>query len=153
MPDKVKQALARTALKVSEDGDRFKFNTSVAALMILVNELESVETVSKSALTQLVIMLAPFAPHLSEHLWERLGGEGSVHQQSWHTASVTVASESEVVIQVGGRRRGSIRISPSAEEAEVVTEALKITAVFNALAGEQPKRVIYIPGKIINLVV
>ena len=156
----IQQTLARTALKVAEDGDRFKFNTSVAALMILVNEMEACEAVPKAALTQLVIMLAPFAPHLAEHLWEKLGGEGStsiplrtsVHQQSWPDVSLATATENEVVVQVGGRRRGSFRISPSAEEAEAVAEALKIPAVITALAGKEPKRIVYVPGKILNLV-
>src|SRR3989344_7572555 len=106
--DSLKQSLARASMKVSEDSDRFKFNTAVAALMILVNELEALKTVPKIALTQLVTMLAPFAPHLAEHLWEKLGGEGSpstslrtsVHQQLWPSASVTAASEVEVVVQV-----------------------------------------------------
>ncbi|MEK7515743.1 MAG: class I tRNA ligase family protein, partial [Patescibacteria group bacterium] len=147
------QLRARASAKVAEDGDRFKFNTAVAALMILVNELETLGSVPKVALMQLVTMLAPFAPHLAEHLWEKLGGEGSVHQQSWPIGSITAASEVEVVVQVAGRRRGSVRISPSAEEAEAVAKALKIPVVFAALAGKKPKRVVYVPSKIINLVV
>ncbi|MBI2096511.1 MAG: class I tRNA ligase family protein, partial [Candidatus Taylorbacteria bacterium] len=159
--DSLNQSLARASVKVAEDGDRFKFNTSVAALMVLVNDLEALETIPKSALTQLAIMLAPFAPHLAEHLWTKLGGDGSstalevksVHQQSWPAASITVASEAEVVVQVAGRKRGSLRLPREAGEAEVLAGALKIPAVTAALAGSEPKRVIYVPNKIINLVV
>ncbi|HEY4501348.1 MAG TPA: class I tRNA ligase family protein [Candidatus Paceibacterota bacterium] len=151
--DSLKQSLARTSQKVSEDGDRFKFNTGVAALMILVNELEALEAVPKIALTQFVIMLAPFAPHLSEHLWEKLGGEGSVHQQLWPSASVTEANETEVVIQVNGKRRGSIVFATDASESDVVTAARVIPAVVVALAGKEPKRIIFVPGRILNLVV
>jgi leucyl-tRNA synthetase len=76
--------------------------------MILLNTLESETAVSKESAKSLVMMLAPFAPHLSEELWEKLGGEGSVHQQSWpaYDESLITESEVEIVVQVGGRRRG-----------------------------------------------
>jgi len=157
----IQQAFARTALKVSEDGDRFKFNTAIAALMILINEIEASPFIPKTALTQLVIILAPFAPHLAEHLWEKLGGNGtstslgvnSVHQAAWPVFSVTVASETEVVVQVAGHKRGSIRLSREASEAEALAEALKLPAVITALASKKPVRVVYVPGRILNLVV
>ena len=149
----IERALAKTSAKVASDGDRFKFNTAVAALMILVNELEVLEIVPKEGVKQLMIMLAPFAPHLAEHLWEKLGGGGSVHQQPWPAADLAAAEEAEVVVQVAGRKRGSIHISPSAEEAEALAEAVKIPAVAAALGGSAPKRVVYVPGRILNLVV
>jgi len=149
----LEQALARASTKVAEDGDRFKFNTGVAALMILVNELEATPSVPKAALSQLVVMLAPFAPHLSEHLWEKLGGEGSVHQQSWPAATLAAVSEKEVVIQVNGKRRGAVMLAVDATEDTAVAEALKIPPVVVALGGNEPKREIYVPGKILNLVV
>ncbi len=160
-PSGIQQALAKTAMKVAKDGDRFKFNTAVAALMILVNELETLPTVPKTALTQLVVMLAPFAPHLSEHLWEKLGGEGtstslgvnSVHQQSWPAGAIIASSKVEVVVQVNGKRRGSLTLVTNGTEEDAVTKARAIPAVATALAGEEPKRVVYVPNKIINLVI
>ena len=121
--------------------------------MILVNELEVLKTVPKSALIQLVAMLAPFAPHLAEHLWEKLGEKESVHQQSWPTGSLTAASEAEVAVQVNGKRRGSITLTINGTEAEAVAEAMKLQTVVNALGGKEPKRIVYVPGKILNLVV
>jgi leucyl-tRNA synthetase len=153
MPEAMQQALARASVKIAQDGDRFKFNTCVAALMILVNELEATPQVPKAALTALVVMLAPFAPHLAEHLWAKLGGEGSVHQQPWPAFVLAVADESEVVVQVAGRKRGSILLPNDASEAEALAEALKLPSVLTALGGKEPKRIIYVPGKIINLVV
>ena len=167
LPQKIEQVLARTSAKVAEDGDRFKFNTAVAALMILVNELETLESIPKVALMQMVTMLAPFAPHLAEHLWAKLSEgkspdassdeasreKSSVHQQSWPIGSITAESEVEVVVQVAGRRRGSIMLPRENGEAEAVIEAMKIPAVLAALAGKEPKRVVYVAGKIINLVV
>jgi leucyl-tRNA synthetase len=152
-PSGVEQALARTALKVSKDGDRFKFNTSIAALMILVNELEELETVPKSALTQLVIMLAPFAPYLAEHLWTKLDEEGSVHQQLWPDASVTVANEVKVVVQVNGKRRGLITLAINCPEDDAIVAARAIPSVIIAVAGKEQKRVVYVQNKIINIVV
>lgn len=153
MPGALEQALARAGAKISEDGDKFKFNTAVAALMILVNELEAAPHIPEAALSALVIMLAPFAPHLAEHLWERLGGEGSIHQQSWPTFALTVANESEIVVQVNGKRRGSLTLAINASEEIAVKEALKITTVITVLGGREPARVVYVPGKVLNIVV
>lgn len=146
-------ALARASSKVSEDGDKFKFNTSVAALMILMNEFEAATIVPKSAFTSLVIMLAPFAPHLAEHLWERIGGEGSVHQQSWPVFEKSVVTETEVVVQVNGKRRGSIVLAIDATESDAVIAAHALPTVEASLGGKEPRRVVYVAGKIINLVV
>ncbi len=150
----MQQIIARTSVKVAQDGDRFKFNTSVSALMILVNELEASATVPKTVLQYLTVMLAPFAPHLAEHLWEKLDGEGSVHQQSWPTEYiVTAAHEVQVVVQVNGKRRGSTTLTINVSEEIAVKEALNIPAVVTALGGKEPKRVVYVAGKILNLVV
>jgi leucyl-tRNA synthetase len=147
------KTVARTNTKVSEDADRFKFNTGVAALMILVNELETMTKIPTATLRELVILLAPFAPHLAEHLWEKLGGEGSVHAQSWPTAVVTAATEHEITVQVNGKRRGSVLLAIDAPEAEALRAARALPAVQNALADKELKRVVYLPGKILNLVV
>lgn len=150
----MQSALARASVKVAEDGDRFKFNTGVAALMMLLNELEGAATVSVSAMSDFVIMLAPFAPHLAESLWEKLGGSGSVHQASWPSYDQALLQKNavEVVVQVGGKRRGSVTLAPEAAEATALSAAQKLPAVMTALNGQAPSRVIYVPGKIINLV-
>ncbi len=162
-PNSIERALARASFKVAEDGDRFKFNTGVAALMILLNELEALSDVPKTAVKNFVIMLAPFAPHLAEHLWEKLGGEGtssslsvnSVHQQAWpeYDTSVLVESEVEVVVQVNGKRRGSVMLQTEATEDVAIARARDIEAVTLALGGKDPKRIIYVAGKILNFVV
>ncbi len=147
------QTLARASRKVAEDGDRFKFNTGVSALMIALNELESVSAVPKDVLKTYLVLLAPFAPHLAEHLWERVDGEGSVHQQPWPELSVEVASEAEVVVQVNGKRRGAFVLAVDASEADAISAAQTLPAVVAVLEGKEPKRVVYVPGKILNLVV
>lgn len=153
IPSALQQALARASTKVAEDGDRFKFNTGVAALMVLMNEFEGADAVPKDAFAKLLMILAPFAPHLAEHLWEKIGEEGSVHQKPWPVFEKTVSQTTEVVVQVNGKKRGSLNISPDATEAEAVAEARNLPPVVTALGGKEPVRTIYVPGKILNFVV
>ena len=148
------RALALAAKKVVEDGDRFKFNTGVAALMTLLNEFEKEETLSQEACRDFLIMLAPFAPHLAEHLWEQMGQERSVHQQPWpgYDPSLLASAEVTLIVQVAGKKRGELTLAPDAPEAEALEAALALPAVSAALAGKQPSRTIYVPGRILNLV-
>jgi leucyl-tRNA synthetase len=152
-PAALTQALARTSAKVAADGDRFKFNTGVAALMTLLNECEKQLALSKATVRSFLIMLAPFAPHLTEYLWTTIGQEGSVHQASWPLTETTAAEAYDVVVQVNGKRRGSIRLSLTTSEAEAVMAARGVPAVAQALVEKPLVRTIYVPGKIINLVV
>ena len=151
--DKIRQAVAKASVKVAEDGDRFKFNTSIAALMTLVNELEAVSLVPITILQQLVLLLAPFAPHITEDLWAKLDGEGSVHQQSWPEAVLAAATEKEITVQVNGKRRGLLTLAVDASEEDAVSAARLIGAVATALGGKEPKRVVFVPSKIINFVI
>jgi leucyl-tRNA synthetase len=145
--------LAKTSEKIKNDGNRFKFNTCVAFLMTFLSMFEK-ESVPKNIVEKYVIMLAPFAPHLAEHLWEKLGGEGSVHQQPWPTydAALLESEEVTVVVQVAGKKRGELTLAPDAPEAEALEAALAVPAVATALAGKEPSRTIYVPGRIVNLV-
>ncbi|HUX80959.1 MAG TPA: leucine--tRNA ligase [Candidatus Paceibacterota bacterium] len=149
---KMERALAQASAKVSTDGDRFKFNTGIATLMILVNEFETTSSLPKNAFAQLLIMLAPFAPHLTEHLWEEMGGVGSVHLQSWPEYALTPPSEVAVVVQIQGKRRGSIMLSPDASEEEALEAIRTLPAIRTLLEEAKSRRVVYIPGKIINVV-
>jgi leucyl-tRNA synthetase len=153
VPENISQAVLRASIKVAEDGDRFKLNTAVAALMTLMNEIESLPSVPLSLLSDLLIMLAPFAPHLAENLWEKIGGEGSVHTQMWPQGALTAVLKQEVVVQVNGKRRGLLEVLTSAEEAKVVESARALPAVITALGGKDPLRTVYVPGKILNFVV
>ncbi len=148
-------SLAPTAAKVASDCERFKFNTAIAALMSLLNELEALSTVSRDTMRSFAILLAPFAPHLSEHLWETLGGTGSVHAEPWpqRVGEIEEQGPTTVTVQVNGKRRGAVMLNKSASESEALTEALKIAAVANALNGHPPVRVVYVPGRIVNIVI
>ena len=120
--------------------------------MILVNEFEDRTSVSRESFRDLLIYLAPFAPHLADHLWEKLGEEGSVHSAAWPEVPELSEETVSVVVQVGGKRRGEVTVSPDASEAEVSERALELEPVQAALRGEKPTRVIYVPGRIINFV-
>ncbi len=149
----LEKALAVASIKVSGDGDRFKFNTGVAGLMTALNEFEAAEVIPKNIFKTYLILLAPFAPHLAEHLWERLGGEGSVHEQPWPELVVEAAVEAEVVVQVNGKRRGTVTLAVDAGEVEALAAAREVPTVAAAIGDKEAKRVIYVPGRILNVVV
>jgi leucyl-tRNA synthetase len=154
IPETIKRSLAKAGKKVAEDSDRFKFNTAIAALMSLLNELEALPSVPKDALKQYVLMLSPFAPHIAEQLYEQLGETGPAAAASWPVAdeSLLVDATSEVIVQIAGKKRGSMTLAANASQDEALAEALKLPAIASALAGAAPKRVIYVPGRILNLV-
>jgi leucyl-tRNA synthetase len=150
--------LAETSRKLSDDGDRFKFNTAIAQLMIFMNELEDAANnwttpIPRTIVKELLILLAPFAPHLAEHLWEKIGGEGSVHLQPWPEHAEVVMAESEIVVQINGKRRGSLLLPPEEQEERAIEKARALPQVQAALFEKMPRRVVYVPGKIINFVV
>jgi leucyl-tRNA synthetase len=146
--------IARATKKVSEDSERFKFNTAISALMVLLNTLEHSSTVSASSYRAFLKLLAPFAPHLAEHLWERIGGEGSIHAASWPSYDAALLAEEtvSVAVQVNGKRRGEVSLAEDATEARALAAAQEIPAVASALGGRPPARVVYVPGRILNLV-
>lgn len=146
------ETVAKTIVKVSEDTERFKLNTAIAALMVLVRELERETTVPQAAYRTLLILLAPYAPHLAEHLWQQCGETESVHLASWPDIPEVVATTVTIGVQVNGKTRGSITVAPDASEEEVVQVALADEGVARALNGTHPEKIIYRPGRILNLV-
>lgn len=152
----------QTLRKITHDYERYSFNTAVAALMELLNGLQRAKGTAVSsdpawseAMELLVLMLAPIAPHLAEELWEQLGRPYSVHQQSWPGFSEELAADDaiDIVIQVNGKLRDRIRVSPQADEATVREAALACEKVVEALAGKQLRKLVYVPGRLVNLVI
>ena len=155
------QEAHRTLERVTVDLERFQMNTAVAALMELTNSLARLrdegpvrEESWNGALRLFTLMLAPICPHVAEELWERLGQPYSVHQQAWPAvdAALTARETVELVVQVNGRLRDRLQVSPDADEAEVRALADASERVAAALGGKEPRRVIYVPGRLINLV-
>jgi leucyl-tRNA synthetase len=158
---KVLRKLHQTIRKVTEDFDqRWHFNTSIAALMELVNELHAEEDkLSRTALDQilppLVLLLGPFAPYLAEELWEQLGRKGPVFRQRWPAYDQELAREeaAEVVLQVNGKVRGRVSVSFGAPQEELEKLALADPKTQPFLAGKQVVKVIVVPDKLVNIVV
>ena len=157
----LEQKLHATIQKVTEDLNHFRFNTAISALMELNNHLmkERESDLRHSdlwhdAITGMVLLMAPFFPHISEELWQQTGHEGSVHLQSWpdFDPAKVQAEDIELVVQVNGRVRATLSVARGLPEDAVQTQALAHPNVQAHLADAQIRRVIVIPDKLINLV-
>ncbi|MDD5091796.1 MAG: leucine--tRNA ligase [Candidatus Wallbacteria bacterium] len=141
--------------RVTERMEGFKFNTAISAFMEFTNFLSSTnEPVSRATARNMLILIAPFAPHFSCELWERIIGEGSPMQQTWpkYDPAYMVEDQIEIGVQVKGKLRGSIKISPNATETEALKAALAEATVAKHIENGTPRKVIYVAGKILNLI-
>ena len=158
--DALRKAIAVAVVGASEDLDARKYNTGIAKMMTLTNAVldatrdGSGGPVVREALETLLKLLAPIAPFITEELWRRLVGDGSVHDQAWPTAdaSLLVEDEVEIVVQVNGKVRGRITVPSGAEQETVEAAAKADDAVAAHLDGELVK-VVFVPDKLVNLVV
>lgn len=151
----VEVKLHQTIKKVTEDIERLHFNTCISVLMELMNTVEKHKTVNKNLALTVAKLLSPLAPHLAEELWEKLGGKGFVIDQPWPTydEKMCVSSTVEVAVQINGKLRGTITIDAAASEADVITLAKEVPNVLKNLEGKEIKKEIYVPGKLVSLVV
>jgi leucyl-tRNA synthetase len=162
----IQRKLHQTIKRVSDDFQgRWHFNTCISAIMELVNVLYGAEeAIARGAVPaaflgdvqrNLVLLLAPFAPYLANELWEMLGEQGSLLRASWPQYDPALAKEEEVEIpvQVNGKLRGRVTVPADAEESFVIERALADEKVKAAIAGKQVVKKIYVPGKMVNLVV
>jgi leucyl-tRNA synthetase len=145
----------QTVKKVGEDIEGLRFNTAISQLMIFVNEAMKQEKLPRKELEQFVLLLAPFAPHVAEELWEALGHPQSLAYEPWprYEAQKTLEEQIEIVLQVNGKVRGKLLIPQGADQANVEKLALQDANVQRHLEGKQVKRVIVVPNKIVNIVV
>ncbi len=139
--------------KVGTDISQLKLNTAIAAMMKFLNQVKE-QSLSKEQKEILVVVLAPFAPYLSEELWHNLEHSDSVHEQSWPNSAnrIQEAGVCNLAVQVNGKTRAILEVSATATEAEVVAAASSEAAVAKFIEGKSISRVIYVPGKIVNLV-
>ncbi len=143
----------KTIKKVTVDLDRMAFNTAVAAMMEYLNELG--RGASREDLLTLVKLLAPFAPHLADEAWEKLGQKGFLLQVAWPTydEALTIDAVLTLGIQVNGKLRGDLTVARDAPEAEVREKALAVPNVAKHIEGKTVRKVIVVAGKIVNIVV
>ena len=146
--------LHKTIKKVSEDIESISLNTAISQMMILINELYKTGERPKSVLMTLIQLLSPFAPHIAEELWEKLGGEGFVSVKDWPEFDPSLIKEDIVGIgvQVNGVKRGVIEVSLEESKESAAEKALEIKSVKNATGDHDIAKVIYVPGRILNLI-
>ena len=150
------KALHKLIKKVQEDIERFSFNTSVSSFMICVNELQDLKCNSKSVLQDLVVLLSPYAPHISEELWTLLGntaGSLSTTKFPVYNSEFLVEDEFSYPISINGKTKINLAISLQLDQQSVTDLVLANAEVQKYLEGKTPKKVIFVKGKIINLVV
>ena len=140
--------------KVSSDIEAMKFNTAIACLMTLINDIYTVGKISKDDLIIFIKLLCPFAPHLCEEIWETLGGEGLLSLSQWpeYEESKTVEASVEIGVQVNGKVRGTIVIPNGCAKEEALELAKKDEKVASFLEGKTLVKEIYVPNKIVNFV-
>ena len=145
----------QTIKKLTVEIDEFKFNTSISQLMILVNKLGEQDQISRPTFENLVLMLSPFAPHLAEEFWERLGNDFSIFTKgSWpkFDEKKLISSIITFPVQINGKMRGTLQVSPSASQDEILDLIKQDEKLVSYLTGEI-KKCILVPGKIINIIV
>lgn len=149
------QLMHQTLKKVTHDIEDFKFNTAISQMMILVNHLQKLEKLPKSSLEILLICLYPFAPHLSEELWEMKGQKGMIMELKWPEYDEKLAKEDTIMlpVQVNGKLRGSLEVSADISEKEALKLAKEEENVKRHLEGKKVIKEIFVKGKIVNLVV
>ena len=152
-PEELK-ALHKLIRKVGQDIEQFSFNTSVSAFMICVGDLQHLKTTSRAILEPLLVVLSPFAPHITEYLYRALGGSGSIVDAEWpqFEEKYLVESVTKYAVSFNGKVRFTLEIAASATPQEVETAALSAPESAKWLEGKQPKKVIVVPGRIVNIV-
>ena len=152
----IESSFHKAIKKVGEDIENIKFNTAIAALMSLINDITSFGSINKKELGIFSILLNPFAPHVTEEVWEACSlGEGIVAEQSWpeYDESKCVEDTIEIAVQVNGRIKAKINIAPDAEQGDVLAQAKADENVAKAVEGKNIVKEIYVKGRIVNIVV
>jgi len=145
----------QTIKKVTEDFENLKFNTAIAALMTLSNEMRSQASITKDDFKSYLILLNPVAPHMTEELWEMAGFEGMLNEAIWpsYDESKLSLDEFEMPVQVNGKVRSKVTMSINASKDDAIETAKADNNIVGYIEGKEIKKIIYIPGKILNIVV
>ena len=145
----------KTIKKVTDDIDGMRFNTAISAMMILVKHLGTLPHTPREAAEALVQLVSPFAPHIGEELWHRLGAKDSLAYEPWPAYDTDLVKDDviEIGVQVNGKARGSVQIAADADEETAKAAALADARVQAFVTGKTVKKVIYVKGRILNLIV
>jgi len=151
----IADGLNKLVLKVTGDVEQYHYNTAIAAMMSFVNLVEEKgRNLSEEQMGVFVRLLAPFAPHLAEEMWERMGGEFSVHQQAWpeYDPKLVVEEKATIVVQVNGKVRERLVTDKETDQKTIEQMAVASDKVKRYIEGRK-YRVVFVPGKILNLVI
>ncbi len=155
LPEGMLYQLHKTIKKVGEDIEKFHFNTGISQMMILINFLTKFDTLPKEGIEALLRLLAPFAPHLSEELWEKIGNKESIFKESWpeYDPELIVEDVVEMVVQVNGKVRDKVEVSSEIADDELEKIALEREKIKKYTKGKEIRKVIIVKSKIVNIVV
>lgn len=153
--DKLRSLMHKTIKKVSDDIESMKFNTAIAAMMTLLNEIYNVDSITKKEFRDLLIILNPFAPHVTEELYQMIGCEGVLDEQEWVTYDEALCKDDtiEIVCQINGKVKSKLTIPTDAAKDDVIALAKADEAIVKATEGKNIVKEIYVPNKLVNLVV
>lgn len=152
--DKLEVSFHKTIKKVTSDIEDMKFNTAIAAMMSLLNDIYDNGSLTKEQLVDFISILCPFAPHICEEMWETIGGKGFLSTHEWpkFDEEKTKDNEIEIAVQICGKLKGTITITPDTTKEEALALALADEKIKSLLDGKTVVKEIYIPGKIVNIV-
>ncbi|GEK59589.1 leucine--tRNA ligase [Marinococcus halophilus] len=153
-PEPFARTYHQTVKKVTEEFTELRFNTGISQLMVFVNEANKQETLPKQELKGFLQLLSAIAPHLAEELWSRLGEEHSISRSSWpvHDEQMLIEDEIEIIIQVNGKLRAKAVVPRDADEKDLESTAMEQEKIVQELEGKTVRKVIAIPGKLVNIV-
>jgi len=151
----ISSLLHKTIKKVSEDIPEFKYNTCVSAMMILLNAIEGEKGVSKDDFAKFIQILSPFAPHLAEEVWEKLGNRESVFKSAWPEYDEELIKDETInlVVQVNGKLRATIQVAADISEDDAKKAAFDNADVKKWVDGKETVKIVFVPGKLLNIVV
>lgn len=155
MPEKMTRLMHQTIKKVTHDVENMRFNTAIAKMMELINEIYKEEKITAEYFSLLILILSPFTPHMCEEIWETLGQKIGLSGIKWPEYSEELAKETEITlaVQINGKLRDTLVVPAEMSEAEVKLLALKSERVQKWIEGKEPKKIIYIKGKLLSIVV
>ena len=153
--DALRSKMHKTIKKVSEDIESMKFNTAIAAMMTLLNDIYDAGSITRKEFRDLLVLLYPFAPHVSEELYQLIGCEGVLSEQEWVTydEALCVDDMIEIVVQINGKVKTKMNIPADAEKEAVLEQAAADIKIMEATAGKTIIKQIYVPKKLVNFVV
>ncbi|MBU1119338.1 leucine--tRNA ligase [Patescibacteria group bacterium] len=151
----LEKVLIKTIKKVTEDIESLSLNTAISAMMIFLNAFQKSEAADKKSFETFLLILSPFAPHLTEEIWEKLGHKNSIFKESWpqYNEALLVEDQMEIPIQINGKVRGTIMVASDSTEEDIIALAKEVKNVQKFIEGKEIKKTIYVEGRLLNFVV